>query len=742
MAQEDGLTSFFALVRALWALFAGIVAIISELFAWLFQVIAGSMQRSRFAREDREEIQRLSAKYDTSTLRSQTEHQLQLANFPHPDDFYRSFVKRLSRACKEKLGTLPVFGLCAAVGQTAFDLYEIEELHAGPTPAAVISGDIEEAQYRDKLIAHQKKISDPAATADLFTSTIVNAFVAFARTLPPQAFAPVMTIPDDDGFPTRPSVSVAQTLPSTNKSVEDWIVAFNHPKLVELGLFAEVRAQLRQNAEAAGALPTDYKGEDVVDTYLKDTPLTQIFEAKVPFTISISKRLEHTAIIAGSGWGKTQLLQTIIARDLEDADPPAIVVVDSTNRMVERLQQLQLFNDRLKDRIVIIDPERSPAPALNMFDLNTPRSKGYSAEERERVQSDIIALFNYVFSSNQNPLTDPMRTAFSYMVRLLLTIPNANITTLRSLLEDNPKGGYQASAFREYIDRLDPTARDFYRLQYFTDRVKATRDSVLQRLSSVLSVPSFERMFSTVNKVDFYEEMQRGSCILVNTSEALLKDASSLFGRYIIARVMAAAFERASLPDDKRKPTFLVVDEAAPYFDEQFEKLLTRVRQFKLGVVIAFQHLEQASEKLRSAIASNTSVKYAGGLGYTDSRWLAREMRTTPEQLLALQKDGAEPPQYTNFACYVRGMRTCVDLTLPFYTLEKMPKMTPVQHAEMLDRNKARTAYSPAPEAEAAHAPTSSATITAPSAPSTPPKERLTNQPVKTPEPGEPSEQW
>jgi hypothetical protein len=198
-------------------------------------------------------------------------------------------------------------------------------------------------------------------------------------------------------------------------------------------------------------------------------------------------------------------------------------------------------------------------------------------------------------------------------------------------------------------------------------------------------------MFSTVNKVDFFDEMQRGSCILVNTSEELLKDGSVLFGRYIIARVMAAAFERASVPDEKRRSTFLIVDEAAPYFDDQFEKLLTRVRQFKLGTVIAFQHLEQAPEKLRSAIASNTTVKYAGGLGYADSRWLGREMRTTPEALLALRKDQSEPPQFTEYACHVRGMDRPVNLTVPFYTLEKLPTMTEDQHAQLLVRNAQRT---------------------------------------------------
>ena len=71
-------------------------------------------------------------------------------------------------------------------------------------------------------------------------------------------------------------------------------------------------------------------------------------------------------------------------------------------------------------------------------------------------------------------------------------------------------------------------------------------------------------------------------------------------------------------------------------------------------------------------------------------------MRTTPEALLALQKDGAEPPQFTNYACHVKGMDRAINIRIPFYSLENMPKMTEQEHAQLLERNRQRTAYAPA----------------------------------------------
>jgi hypothetical protein len=180
---------------------------------------------------------------------------------------------------------------------------------------------------------------------------------------------------------------------------------------------------------------------------------------------------------------------------------------------------------------------------------------------------------------------------------------------------------------------------------------------------------------------------------------------------------MAAAFERAPIAPDDRRQAFLIVDEAAPYFDETFEKLLNRVRQFKLGVVIAFQNLEQASEKLRSTIASSTAIKYAGGTGASDARWLSREMRCDPEFILAQKRD-ARPPKWTQFACHVRNFTDrAVSLTVPFFAIENMPKMSDAEHAQLLERNRRRVAAPPANALSAA-------------APATPPPEPMAIDPA------------
>ena len=579
-------------------------------------------------------------------------------------------------------------------------IYEDENIANVPPPPVSLSS-IEGARYRDLLADRLRRTQDPALTLTTINTAFRECLEDFHKALPPFALttrAKATEELESGEGPKGISIPLIDAMPNVPKVVENLAIHFFGQDARNLNLFTKLRETFERNRhEMSDALPTEAKGtpREIVRSYLKDTPFEELFDLQIPFEIPTSRLLEHAVLVAGSGHGKTQTLGTLIGRLLQQDEPPALVVIDSTGALVKKIQTLALFNDRLKDRIVIIDPEHDPTPALNMFDISNPRMQNYSESQRASVETEIVSLFNYIFTSAQNDLTSRQGTVFSYVVRLVLSMPGSTITTLRQVLEDDPKGGFANSRYRAQIEKLDETAQDFFKNQYF--ELKGFREQIAQRVYGLVQVPAFQRMFASDNKVDFYDELQnRGSIIVVNTSESLLKqDASTLFGRYIIARTMAAAFERASIPQEKRRPTFLIVDEAAPYFDDTFDKLLTRVRQFKLGVCVAFQHMEQASEKLRSSIASNTSVKLAGGLGYADSRWLSRDMETTPELLKAQRRDSADPPQWTQLACYVRNFTPqAVSITVPFYTLENMPQMTAAEHRALLARNRERVSSS------------------------------------------------
>jgi hypothetical protein len=134
-------------------------------------------------------------------------------------------------------------------------------------------------------------------------------------------------------------------------------------------------------------------------------------------------------------------------------------------------------------------------------------------------------------------------------------------------------------------------------------------------------------------------------------------------------------------------PAYLIIDEAAEYFDGTVERLLAQARKFNLGVLFAHQHMDQLSPALQAAVAANTSIKMAGGVSDHDARLLAADMRTPADFIGATRKRET----LTEFACYVRNRTaTAVRLTVPFGTIEAAPEMSEATLAELLALNRAR----------------------------------------------------
>ncbi len=244
-----------------------------------------------------------------------------------------------------------------------------------------------------------------------------------------------------------------------------------------------------------------------------------------------------------------------------------------------------------------------------------------------------------MFGALAAELTSRQNTTFAFVSRLMLATPGATIHTLRELFEDGAMS-IDASPFAEHIRKLDRTSQAYFENQFFTKTYSQTKQQIARRLYSVLQVPAFDRMLAAkTNRLDMFKALQDGAVVLINTSKALLKtDASALFGRYMIACVISAAFERIAIPAEQRSPAFLIVDEAAEYFDDNLETLLSQARKFNLGVLFAHQHLDQLTSDLRAAVAANTSIKIAGGVSDKDARAPAADMRTTTDFLTGMAK--------------------------------------------------------------------------------------------------------
>lgn len=495
-------------------------------------------------------------------------------------------------------------------------------------------------------------------------------------------------------------IRLLDILSEPTKIVSQMLGIFQSNNLQNTALFHHLRETLNANVEYVHQnirrnarpedLTKDHSDIEIVDLFLRNTNLKDIFDLKVPFVIPERIRFEHMHIVAGSGHGKTQTLQYIISRDIAEVQKGnmGFAVIDSQGDLINEILNRQAISD-LQDKVILVDPnDIAYPPSLNMFDVGLSRTQNASPVEREKIINGTVDLYSYIFSSLLGAeLTQKQGVIFTYLARMMMVIPNANIHTLRELVEDGKQ-------FKVHFDKLDPSSRHFFEHQFFSKTFSATRQQVLTRLWGVLSNSTFEKMFSArENKIDLFDAMNEGKIVLINTAKDLLKsEGCSIFGRFFIALIAQAALSRSVLPVEKRKPFFVTIDEAHDYFDDKVEDIANQARKYNVGLTLSHQNLDQASQKLRASIMSSTSIKMAGGVSAKDAQVLAQNMHAKSDDLLKPKKSKKQ----TQFACFVRNLTPApILIDIPFGALEGMPKISQEVREQFCMDNRKRIAQEP-----------------------------------------------
>lgn len=562
---------------------------------------------------------------------------------------------------------------------------------------------------RDELKAQKKLFDEFDKTVDLFTTAIARAcfFIADASPAP---------LPHSGGSGITVPTAKLDMIKDIGPVVESVMASCLDDDIFDADLLPRLRERLDRNLIlASGGNPTDPKGfartpkppsksdindrRELVSIYLGGTPLARLFDGAIPFTIPTRTRFEHHHIVAGSGHGKTQTLQYLIANDLPavESGDASVIVLDSQGDLIRTISQLKCFapGGPLHDRICIIDPSDVEYPvSLNLFDVGMERLQHYPMLERERLTNSILELYDFVLGSLLSAeMTQKQNVIFRYVTRLMLHIPDATIHTLRELMEPGSE-----KKFAPYIATLTGTARQFFETEFSSREFNDTKKQVLRRLWGILENQTFERMFSHPrSKLDLFSEMNSGKVILINTAKDLLKETGTeIFGRFFIALIAQAAQERATLPEAKRLPTFVYIDEAADYFDRNIGLILSQARKQKIGMVLAHQYLGQLDPKLQEAFGANTAIKFAGGVSNKDVRALAPMLGCTPEFIESQPKG--------SFAASVRGLTTtALPLRFELGTMEKLSRMGKSERNALQQEMRRRYAVHYLEASQAAH---------------------------------------
>lgn len=508
----------------------------------------------------------------------------------------------------------------------------------------------------------------------------------------------VQLLPDTDT--TSPfTVPLISLIPEPGVVIEGIFSLFG--QYHEQGIFKGVARQLYENlCRASGREPdtesrrpwrhataADVSAAELADMYLADTAFYDLFHSPVLLRLTDEDRFNHWHVLAGSGQGKTVLIESLIRHDLQRDDPPSIVLIDPHSDLVRRLVQSDIGVD---DRLIIIDPRDTKYPvALNPFAVNRERFQSYDEATKEQVTAGVIQTFGFLWSGLTNlTLTGKQDVFFRYVTRLMLTLPevegrNATILDMLGLMND-------PTPYGRAVEALPPIPREFFVRDFMSKSFEGTKEQVRYRLQAIIESPTMARLFTAPEtKVDLFTEMNKGTVILVDTAKDFLKEGSAIFGKLIISLILQAVLERAAIAPEERKPTFLMVDEAGSFFSSNIDDLLTEARKYKCGILIAHQYLDQASSSLRASLAANAGIKFASGLSAQDAAVMARDMRTTADFILYQPK--------LQFAAHIRGV-TSSAVAVPISLPARLSQLSDDELAKRIGRNRARVALPTEPQ--------------------------------------------
>lgn len=563
-----------------------------------------------------------------------------LARFPEVEQELNSFAKWILERCEtENLSTnLPpsiiraLLRVVREVYLTSFkEVYKFEE----------------NATYLKEALG--RRLNNPDLAYKLYRKHLGEALMIYLRAIHTDRnclySAPAIeTMPDA----RRVGVAMLHELYSLNNKEHQPM-----PRLwdtINTNVWRVTRAQLPLDQQNRGERlwPNLFEGDadKFLRTYLVDTPLLKLFYEEVPVYIPPKMRLEHMFICAGSGTGKTQLMQAMIDQDLYSVafHGTSIIVIDSQGAdtetydvkkptIIDNLIRLDLFQDN--DRLVYITPR--PGLQLNFFDTGF-NDANLTPKEREIRRTAAVETVKSALGAT----TELQHQMLSVVVEFAMRNPKPSIAHIGKILA-TPEKEFQG-AFKEELKDAPASMKEYFKTFHSGNRIPS-KDALLTRVQALTNNTLFMAM-ADAERNDFrmIDLVESGKVIVVDADKGRLgRHGAEAFGRYFIAQLLYAGRQR-----ETNKPVYCYVDEAHDFVsdDDHIVDLLAQARKRDIGMVLATPSLGLInSQAVKSALQNvSTVVTSTGTTGI--------------------------------FTANIRGIGPKIKVTVPMGKLEKQTRMS------------------------------------------------------------------
>ena len=325
------------------------------------------------------------------------------------------------------------------------------------------------------------------------------------------------------------------------------------------------------------------------------------YKDPAPFGINQEDRLTHLYVIGQTGTGKSTLLLNLARQDARNGT--GFCLVDPHGDLAENLHQ-NLGSQHLHWDV---------ANPLCQFGYNP--LKRVSERYRPLVASGLVETLKKQWPDAWGAR---MEHLLRYGILALLEQPQAELRDLMKL--------FIYKGFRRQVTEnlSDPQVRFFWKHEYPAMNYQSSSDGVspvANKIGAFLAHPTVRTALCEPREpLRFRTIMDSGGILIINLAKGRLgADISNIMGGLLTSSIMHAAFTRHGVPEPKRRPFFLYVDEFHNLTTKSFAGLLSEARKYGLGLILAHQHLSQTDPDVRDAILGNVGTMVVFRVGANDA---------------------------------------------------------------------------------------------------------------------------
>src|SRR2546425_4737683 len=329
------------------------------------------------------------------------------------------------------------------------------------------------------------------------------------------------------------------------------------------------------------------------------------------FGIKRAARRAHMYIVGKTGTGKSTLIANLARQDLVHGE--GFALLDPHGDLVEQVFR-SVPETRRGDLIYFNVPDTAHPLAFNPLESGQPALKPL-------VASGLISVFKKIWAESWGPR---MEYILRNALLALLDLPASTLIDIPRLLDD--------LTFRRQVlvyTRNDQVRRFWLReYENYPARFRAEAIAPIQnKVGEFLVNPILRNIVGQPKSAfDLRQVMDEGKILLVNLAKGKIgEDTSALLGAMLVTKIGLAALSRAELAETDRRDFYLYVDEFPTFTTSSFAGMLSEMRKYRVGLVLAHQYIEQLDETVRGAVLGNVGTVIAFRVGLSDAEVLEKE---------------------------------------------------------------------------------------------------------------------